>query len=271
MCSCAASDGGMRFCFLAGLSLLVACGGGDGAPAPIDQPKFGYACSDDSLYKVDLKTTAITLIGPLTGCFESAIISDIAVDSTGAIYVVNGNLNKVDPATGACTKIGTGQVNATGLAFLPKGLLDPDKEVLVGYDAATYELVDTTTGKTQALGYLAKNRPAVTLSSSGDLVYTKDKHLYVSVHGLDDGGKNCGDCLVETNPLTGAIIQSFGDIKHQNVYGLASWNFDVFGFTNDGVVFQMHRQADALTITDLKIPNAPKVAIKFGGGATSPL
>lgn len=218
----------------------------------------------------DIVTHAINLVVTLTGCCETAIISDIAVDATGTIYVVNGSLNTANPATGACTKIGTGTVNTTGLTFLPKGVLDPAGEVLVGYDGGTYELVNVTTGKTQALGYLSKN-PAVTLSSSGDLVYTRDKHLDVSMHGVGEDGKACGDCLVEADPLTGAIIKSFGDIKHADVYGLATWGFDVFGFTNGGAFFQMHRTGETLTITDLKIPNAPKAPIKFGGGATSTL
>lgn len=252
------------------LALMFACGGGTDAAGPTDNPKFAYACSDDSLYKVDIATHAINLIGQLTGCYEAAIISDIAVDANGTIYVVNGSLNTANPATGACTKIGTGTVNTTGLTFLPKGVLDPAGEVLVGYDGGTYELIDIKTGKTQTLGYLSKN-PLVTLSSSGDVVYTKDKHLYVTVHGVGEDGKACGDCLVEADPLTGAIIKSFGDIKHPDVYGLATWGFDVFGFTNGGAFFQMHRAGDTLTITDVKIPNAPKVPIKFGGGATSTL
>jgi hypothetical protein len=263
------SDTSMRSVLALGIVASFACGSSDAA-APTDIPKFSYACSDDSLYKVDIATNSMNLIGQLKGCFESAIISDIAVDSKGTIYVVNGSLNTADPATGTCTKVGTGQVNTTGLAFLPKGVLDPANEVLVGYDAATYELVDVATGKTQILGYLTKN-PAVTLSSSGDVVYTRDKHLYVSVHGIDADGKNCGDCLVEADPLTGAIIKSFGDIKHPDVYGLASWGFDVFGFTNEGLYFQMHRTGDTLTLTDLKIANAPKTPIKFGGAATSTL
>lgn len=260
----------MRSSIALGFAVSMACGGGSDAAAPTDVPKFSYACSDDSLYKIDIGTHAMNLIGQLKGCFESAIVSDIAVDANGTIYAVNGGLNTVDPATGNCTKVGTGVVNTTGLTFLPKGVLDPNGEVLVGYDAATYELVDTSTGKVQVLGYLSKN-PAVTLSSSGDVVYTRDKHLYVSVHGVGEDGKNCGDCLVEADPLTGAIIKSFGDIKHPDVYGLATWGFDVFGFTNEGAFFQMHRSGDALTITDLKIPNAPKTPIKFGGGATSTL
>lgn len=77
--------------------------------------------------------------------------------------------------------------------------------------------------------------------------------------------------MVEADPLTGAIIKSFGDIKHADVHGLATWGFDVFAFTNGGAFFQMHRTGETLTITDLKIPNAPKAPIKFGGGATSTL
>jgi len=254
-----------------GLALLYACGGGTDAVAPTDVPKFSYACSDDSLYKVDIVTHSMSLIGQLKGCFETAIMSDIAVDSKGTIFVVNGSLNTADPTTAVCTKIGTGTVNTTGLAFLPKGVLDPANEVLIGYDGGSYELIDTNTGKTQTLGYLSKN-PAVTLKSSGDVVYTRDKHLYVSVVGVAEDGTACGDCIVEADPLTGAIIKSFGDIKHKDVYGLATWGFDVYGFTNGGLFFQAHRTGDTLTITDLKIPNAdPKVPIKFGGGATSTL
>ena len=80
------SDGGMRTTAVFCLALAFACGGGTDAAGPTDNPKFAYACSDDSLYKVDIATHAINPIGPLTGCYEAAIISDIAVDMNGTIY-----------------------------------------------------------------------------------------------------------------------------------------------------------------------------------------
>ena len=258
----------MRYVFALGLLALTACGSDDAPPAATDQPKFAFATSSDSLYKIDTRSHAVTLVGPMTGCFDVAIVTDVAVDSAGGIFAVSDSLYKVDGASGVCTKVG-GTPGVTGLAFLPKGVLDATREVLVGYAGATYVQIDTATGKTVTLGYLAKDQPAITLSSSGDLVYSADKHLYLSVTGVDANGKTCGDCLVEVDPTKGAIVKNYGPIGYSQVYGLAAWDFAVWGFSTDGRVFSAKPAGDTLTVTAQTLPEAG-AAIAFGGAASAP-
>ncbi len=236
---------------------LLACSSDSTPEEPL--PRLVYANGASTLYSLDVASLAATPVGPLTGC-EAAEAVDIAIDQQGGLWVSNGALNKVDPATGTCTKVG-GSTVPVALAFVPAGILDPAQETLVGYYGNEYVKINMADGTTSDVGPLATgNDPNAQLSISGDLVYTYDGRLFLSV-----SGPGCGDCIVEADPNSGALKKNYGPVPYKNVYGLAAWRGTLYGFTESGEVFSATLDGDAWKTAD--IPQAPGATLQFGGAA----
>jgi len=197
---------------------------------------FVYAHSPDTLYLFDISTKSMTMIGKFSGCHapdagpSQAI--DIALDSKSNAYLTTfDGLYSVDLTTAVCTLIKTGVNYPNSLAFVPKGTLDATNEVLVGYQVANYVRIDTTTGVISSVGGLATG-----YASSGDIVSVQDGGTFLTVTGNGCSGLG-GDCLVQVNPVTGAIIQNYGVVGHAATYGVGYWAGVVYGFDNAGEVF----------------------------------
>lgn len=238
--------------------------GGDDAAvdAPVDAndgavPTAGivYGHSVTTLYRFDPVGRTFATVGPLTGC---ANISDIAVDKDGKIVAVGNALYSVDATTGTCTTIAN-QAQPFTLTFVAAGTVDPAKEALVAYLAADYVRIDRATGIVTQItanalgGYLP----------SGDLVSVAGGGTYVSVTG-----SGCGDCLLQVNPATGAIVKNLGAIGQSQIFGLGLWAGTVYGFAGTGETYAI--TIGAASVTSVLVPNANKPAGGFiGGGSTT--
>lgn len=105
-----------------------------------------------TLYTVDLGTGAVTVIGEIT---NAPAIIDIAINANGEMFgvdIVNDNLIKIDPATGAGTVVGSVGTNAN----YAQGM-DFDEESGVLYWAAytssgELRIIDTSTGASAVVG-----------------------------------------------------------------------------------------------------------------------
>jgi hypothetical protein len=194
-------------------------------------------------------------VGTFSGC--SGVI-DLAIDENqNAVVTTMDGLYKLDLATAACTRIANGSY-PNSLSFLPKGVLDPDREVLVGYNGSSYVRIDVATGAATVVGALQGN-----LMSSGDIVSVKDGGTFLTVTG-----PNCSDCVIQVDPRTGQMLKNLGPIPYASVWGLAYWGGSLYGFTDGGKVFRVSAQGDGIVTTPVALPPGP-AGIRFWGAGSS--
>lgn len=228
----------------------------DGGAPPL-MPGEVYGHSSSTLFKLEPYTQVVTTIGPFKGC--SSVI-DLAIDKDSKIIATTfDGIYWVDKTNAKCTWIADGAY-PNSLSFVPEGILDPTKEVLVGYQNSTYVRIDTSTGQITQLGSIGNG-----YISSGDIVSVKGGGTYLTVKGNE-----CGDCLFEVNPKTGAMVKNWGATGFGSVFGIAYWAGTVYGFTNGGELFEMKFvNNQTLVTTEIPIPNAPNGLSFWGAGSTT--
>lgn len=231
-------------------------GGTGGAPPPPPPPTAEvYAHSASTLYKLDPITKAVTTVGNFSNCNGSVI--DIALDKNGVMYgTMFSGLVLIDKLSAACTLIANGGY-PNSLSFVPEGTVDPLEEALVGYNGATYVRIDKVTGAQTNIGNLGGG-----YSSSGDMVSLIGGASYLTVNG-----NGCGDCIVEVNPTTGALVTLIGPLGHSSVFGIAYWGGVAYGFNDFGELFQIDVTTAATMV--IPIPMAPPGLSFYGAGSTT--
>jgi DNA-binding beta-propeller fold protein YncE len=239
--SVAPSDGGTAFSTEAG------------RPNPSGAGEvFGH--SENTLYRVDTVTRSVTQVGVFEGC---TYVADIALDESSNIYASTGaELYYVETNTAHCTRIAAGTF-PNSLSFVPAGTVEPDREALVGFQGGDYIKIDPATGAVTKIGAIGAG-----LESSGDIVSAKGGKTFVTVKG-----KDCADCLVEIDPATGALTKNWGPIGKADVFGLAFWAGDLYGFTNAGELLLITIDTGTLVMQPIPVTDAP---MKFwGAGSTT--
>jgi hypothetical protein len=209
-----------------------------GRPKP---PPEVYGHTASALYRVDPIAHTVAIVGNFQGC---SYINDIALDQNGILYGATGTaLYSISTQSARCTLIANGTF-PNSLSFVPVGTLDGANEALVGYEGGDYVRIDTNTGNKTVVGSLGGG-----YVSSGDVVSAIGGSTYVTVKG-----NGCSDCLVEVDPKTGALLKNWGDVGHTDVFGVAFWGGKVYGFANDGSLFEMSLANDSVTSTTLQSP-----------------
>lgn len=225
-------------------------GGGD------DQIAEVYGHSPNTLYRLDPVTKQVTTVGDFKGC--SGVI-DIAIDKDSNMYGTTfGGLFKIDKTTAICTAIQSGGY-PNSLSFVPVGTLDPVKETLVGYNGSQYVRIDTQSGAVTNVGSIGGG-----LASSGDIVSVIGGGTYLTVTG-----PNCGDCIIEVNPSTGALVKNYGSVGHSSVFGLAFWAGSAYGFSDYGELFEIQFVGNSVMTTVIPIAGAPAFLQFWGAGSTT--
>lgn len=247
--SASSSDGGP------GLKLDV--GSDETGEIPEIAEVFGH--SGQVLYRLDPDTKEVTEVGPFAGCTASII--DIALDAESNMYgTAFSSLWSIDRMTAQCTKIADGSY-PTSLSFVPAGTLDAAAEALVGFDGSDYVRIDVATGAVTVLATLADG-----LESSGDLVSVIGGETYLTVIGP---GCNAGDCIVRLNPSNGLVLQNYGPLPYDQVFGLAFWGGRAYGFARSGDLFEIDFAGGVVATTPIPIPGAPPGLEFFGAGSTT--
>jgi hypothetical protein len=249
------AGGGLTFNTDSGTQGSALPDGSAGMPVPVV-----YAHSPNQLYKLDPTTNAITVVGNFTGACILDTIIDIALDENSNAYVTGfGGFYKLDLTTASCTLVAFGTNYPNSLSFVPKGTLDPNAEALVGYQGSTYVRIDTATGAMSNVGSLSGG-----YQSSGDIVSVIGGGTFLTVTG-----NGCGDCLLQVDPKTGDLIQSYGSVNHAMVYGLAFWAGTAYGFDDAGEVFSISTMGSSLVTQDIPVPNPPAGLEFYGAGSTT--
>lgn len=253
-----------------GSGISVGIGGSGGAPAEFTEV-FGH--SGDVLYRLDPVSLQITEVGPFGNCGSGSII-DIALDEDSNLYGVKFKaLYRIDRETAACTLINElpdgDEVYPTSLGFVPAGTVDPSAEALVGYQDQAYVRINLQNGTITNINLNALT--AINKFSSGDIVSVKDGPTYLTVKDSNDScNPNCPDDeIIEINPTTGVLIRNFGTIDYPEVFGIAFWGGDVFGFAREGVLFRVVFGDQSVTTNAIAFPNAPPGLEFFGAGSST--
>jgi hypothetical protein len=213
---------------------------------------FGH--SENTLYRVDTITRSVTQVGVFEGC---TYVADIALDESSNIYASTGaELFYVETNTAHCTRIAMGTF-PNSLSFVPAGTVEPDREALVGFQGGDYVKIDPQSGVVTKVGAIGGG-----LESSGDIVSAKGGKTFVTVKG-----KDCADCLVEIDPATGSLTKNWGPIGRTDVFGLAFWAGELYGFTNAGELILITLDTGTLQMQPVPVTDAP---MKFwGAGSTT--
>lgn len=247
-----------------GSAITVGVGGSGGGEVITEV--FGH--SGDTLYRLDTVTNVIVEVGPFSNCGINSVL-DIALDKDSNLYAVKRTaLYTVDRLTAACTlvhELASGQY-PDSLGFVEAGTLDPNEEVLVGYQNANYVRIDPSTG---ALSVVASNVLPPGKISSGDIVSVENGPTYLTIKD-ESCSSNCPpDSIVEIDPSTGSVIQDYGSVGYPGVFGIAFWGGSVFGFAKEGVLFKV-TFGDFTVVTDeIPFPNAPANLEFFGAGSST--
>jgi len=228
--------------------------GGQGAGTQLPAEVFAHSAT--RLFKLDPITKQVTTVGTFSGCNNN--VTDIALDENGEMYatVLNG-LYRIDKETAVCSFIASGPY-PNSLSFVPKGTVDANEETLVGYVDASYVRIDKQTGAKTDIGVLGNGK----YLSSGDVVSVIGGGTYLTVKGFD-----CGDCLVEVNPTTGALVQVVSVLSFTNVFGLAFWGGSAYGFNDAGELFEINLATGDTTV--IEMPDAPASLSFWGAGSTT--
>lgn len=219
-----------------------------------------YGHSATTLYKLEPKTKAVTVIGDFKNCER---IIDIALDEQSTIYGVSSDvLYTIDKTTATCTRLHEGHY-PNSLSFVPKGTVDPNEEALVGYDKGDYVRIDTKTGARTVIGKLDGGKG---VESSGDIVSVKGGKTFLTVKG---GSCTASDCLYEVDPTTGKKLHDWGSIEHKKVFGLSFWGGKVYGFDETGNLFEVTFGSKKIVTTVIPIPQRPDGLSFWGAGSST--
>ncbi|HSQ65338.1 MAG TPA: hypothetical protein VLM85_19100, partial [Polyangiaceae bacterium] len=213
---------------------------------------------------VDPVAKTMTTVGTFSGGDSSVI--DIAIDANSNGFATTfGGVYKLDIKTAKLTLVKTGSY-PNSLSFVPKGTLDPNVEALVGYLDAQYVRIDTTSGAVTPVGTGLSGA----YISSGDIVSVINGGTFLTVkNDPNSSSTDCSasDCLFQIDPKTGAMIQNYGSINHNSVFGLAFWAGTAYGFDDAGELFSITWQNNALVTTN--IPTTPNLQFWGAGSTTS--
>ncbi|MBK6693730.1 MAG: hypothetical protein IPG50_16200 [Myxococcales bacterium] len=234
-------------------------GSNDGGVVTKEPKSEVYGHSGTELYRLDPITKAVTRVGDFKSCGTTGGVIDIALDEDSNLFASTAQaLFRVDPDTAKCTKIADGDY-PNSLSFVPKGTVDANAEALVGYDKDDYVRIDPQTGKRSIIGSLGQG-----YTSSGDIVSVKGGGTYLTVKG-----NSCDDCIVEVDPATGALKKKLGSLGHADVFGLAYWAGNAYGFDKSGNLFEVDLTASKVTTKSIPLPKAPADLSFWGAGSTT--
>jgi len=139
------------------------------------------------------------------------------------------------PGKAVCTLITSLPSSFNGMTLVPKGLLKPDQDTLVGVanNGGWYQ-IDLTlpTATLTKLGSYG-----VGYSSSGDAFSIEDVGTFAAVNKTGSST----DVLVSINPLNGNVISEVGPIgTYTSVYGLAASKSSAFAFNSGGEILEVN-------------------------------
>lgn len=220
-----------------------------------------WAHTVDGFYRLDLRDKVVRYVKSIAACGN---VTDIAVARDGQVFATGAKLWSFD-AKGACTVVGASSGfpadQPFGLTFVPKGTLDATDDALVTYTGSHYVRVNKVTGT----GEIVTNSALGTYAISGDLVAVEGGKMYVVVTG-----NGCGDCIVEADPKTGALVKKVGDAPAGKTYGIGFWAGKLYTFAGNFKVHEVSILSDGTlgAATELTVMGAVGGTSWYGAGTS---
>lgn len=246
----------------------AAPGDAGGAPAQGEV----YAHSDTVLYKLEPISKSVTTVGAFDCVTGSSGMWDIALDKDGNMFgsvsdFTSARLVAVQKSTAHCETIATASSLPNSLTFVPAGILDPNDEVLVGFDQTSYVRIDKATGAVQQIGDLNPNPTNQMWESSGDVVSIIGDKTYLTVKPWQSGLSSDPDYIVEINPQSGQVLKLIGQTGFPALWGLGYWGGVAYGFSETGQLCEI----DLTTGAGAGIPlsGMPSGLSFWGAGVTT--
>jgi hypothetical protein len=229
----------------------------DPPPPPPPEPiTVVYGHSASQLYKLDPVTKAVSVVGTFD-CSNQ--ITDIAIDGASNAYATSfGAFYTLDLKTAKCTYVQSGDY-PNSLSFVPKGTLDPNAEALVGYAGSDYVRIDPTTGSMAKIGSIGGG-----YTSSGDIVSVTGGGTFLTAKNI-----TCNDCLLQIDPATGKMVQDYGSVGFGSVFGIAYWGGTVYGFTDEGFLFEITMKAGKIITSAIAMAQKPPNLSFWGAGSST--
>jgi hypothetical protein len=162
-------------------------------------------------------------------------MTDVAIDRYGVLYGVTFDCGYViNPQTGQATKLGSLPTSFNGLTLVPAGVLDPNKDVLVGIaNSGQWYRLTLMNGvfTTQLLGQYG---PGYT--SAGDAFSIEG----VGTFGAVNKTGVSGTVIVKVDPATGAVQSELATLgAFSTIYGLAGWEGLILAFNSGGEIIRV--------------------------------
>lgn len=258
-----------------GGSTTSSSGGSSGDPGDLEGGSANgrvYAHTRDTLYLFEPVPKKLTEIGKFD-CLGTDSMIDIALDRGGMMYgTAFHKFMSIDPTNAKCTvikDIGLSSYYPNSLSFVPIGVLDTTKEVLVGYVETledggrsyidTYARIDTATGAMTIIGQKGdlnppggSGNPKKYYDVAGDVIalLNDNNKAYVILKDdkyTDAGAASTTNHLAEIDPKTGVIKNIIGPTNQLNTYGFAYWAGKGYGFSADGRITEINMATGATT------------------------
>ncbi|NOY90533.1 MAG: hypothetical protein GXP55_04925 [Deltaproteobacteria bacterium] len=211
-----------------------------------------YSHSRDTLYSFSPFTNTVTEIGvfQLPTGEQAPFMLDLAVDSNGVVFTCSDDtLFSVDPLNAEATAIGTFGLGADklyALSFLSPSESPDGTEALIGAtNAGTYYQIDRSNASTRMLGSYPDG-----WMSSGDIV-SVDGGTYATLRSTDFTGDVLARIIFARDGSSSVVV--IGPIKSatedfKDLFGLAYWGRDVYGFSNTGQLIRIDRATGAAEV-----------------------
>lgn len=209
----------------------------DGGQPGIVLPKQIYAHSSSNLYTVDVVDYTVGNVAafkwPADG--GSHQMTDLAIDRNGVLYGVTfDRLYVCNPVSADCFNLGLLPGSYNGLTWIPAGILEPDKDTLIGITntGGWFQLTimnGMVTAKqlgTYGAGY----------SSAGDAFSIEGVGTFAAVTKV---GVN-STVIVTVDPTTGKVTGELAVTEgYKSVFGLAGWEGLILAFDSSGQVIKI--------------------------------
>nr|WP_293183622.1 thrombospondin type 3 repeat-containing protein [Nannocystis sp.] len=209
----------------------------DGGQPGVVLPSKIYAHSSSNLYTVDVVDYAVGNVAafkwPVDG--GSHQMTDLAIDRNGVLYGVTfDRLYVCNPVSAQCFNLGVLPGSYNGLTWIPAGILEPDKDTLIGITGGGGWFQLTIMNGQVAAKQLGSYGAGY--SSAGDAFSIEGVGTFAAVNKV---GVN-STVIVTVEPKTGKVSGELAVTQgYSSVFGLAGWEGLILAFDSSGQVIKI--------------------------------